>query len=360
MNTEATVEKQLQALLGNIPGFYVDSQPERLSGGLLNYVWRITGKTGSTYPSLIAKWAPPYIASNPQIELDPRRLIVEANALKAFGKDGPLSHLADDNVRLPEFVWLDKTDNILVMEDVCDCPDLAEWIQYQHESSLTLEIGKRLGQFIASLHLHSANSTEFMSMLSNPRIQNTRLEVLYRNVKWYAEKAHLPEDEKIGNIALEYGNLLQLPGKVIIMGDLWLPSIIVSGGKLRIIDWELAHYGHPSQDVGYLAAHLWMHIHRPPTQYTPDNARLILKGFFESYRNTLGENFSIIFGKDGLRESSIHFGSELLARTVGLFQSGYLYQGLEWDHPDVQFATKTAARHILNPEEENTFEILKL
>jgi hypothetical protein len=32
---------------------------------------------------------------------------------------------------------------------------------------------------------------------------------------------------------------------------------------------------------------------------------------------------------------------------------------LDWNHPDIQQAAQTAARHILNPAGEKTFEILK-
>lgn len=359
MNNETIMEKHLQNLIEKIPDFTMGSKPVRLSGGLLNYVWRISGGPGSIYSSLIAKYTPPYIASNPTIELDPGRILIEANALKVFGKGGTLAHLASDKVRLPEFVTMDTTDNILVMEDACNCPDLSEWVRSPQEQSKAYTIGTRIGEFIANVHRYSANRPKLMDQFTNPRIQYTRLDVLYRNVKLYAERAKLVNADEIGNIALEYGKLLQSPGKVIIMGDLWLPSIIVSGEELRIIDWELAHYGRPSQDIGHLAAHLWMHIQRPPTLSTPENARLILRGFLESYRTTLGEDFETIFGKEGFRESSIHFGSELLARTVGLFQPGYLYSDLEWDHPDVQFAATTAARHILNSTEEQTFEILK-
>jgi 5-methylthioribose kinase len=359
MSSETIMEERLQKLIETIPDFKMESKPVRLSGGLLNYVWRISGRHGSRYSSLIAKWAPPYIASNPNIELDPGRIIIEANALKTFGKGGTLAHIASDNVSLPKFVSFDTTDNILVMEDVCNCPDLSEWVRSPQDQSKAHIIGTQIGEFIANVHRFSANKQALMAKFSNPRIQNTRLEVQYKNVKLYAERAKLDNADEIGNIALAYGNLLQLPGKVIIMGDLWLPSIIVSGEKLRIIDWELAHYGRPSQDIGHLTAHLWMHIHKPPTPSTPENARLILSGFLESYRTTLGEDFETVFGADGLRESSIHFGSELLARTVGLFQTGYLYQDLEWDQPDIQFAVTTAARHILHPTEQQTFEILK-
>lgn len=108
-----------------------------------------------------------------------------------------------------------------------------------------------------------------------------------------------------------------------------------------------------------MVAHLWMHIHKPPTNFTADNDRLILQGFFESYRNMLGKDFERIFGEDGVKESSIHFGSEILARTVGYFQTAYLYDGLDWYHHVIQEATQTAARHILNSADEKTFEFLK-
>jgi 5-methylthioribose kinase len=357
--TDREMEIVLERMIQKNPDFQMQSKPVKLSGGLLNYVWRIRGETGSIFPSLIAKWAPPFIASNPQIQLDPGRIIIEANALKTFGKSGSLSHLTNEKIRLPEFVWMDTTHNILIMEDVCNCPDLAEWIQLSQENEKVYSIGKSIGTFIANIHKYSANQSDLGLQFLNQRIQKTRLEVLYQNVKMYAQKAHLENVDDVGNAALAYGKLLQAPGNVIIMGDLWLPSIIVSGEELRIIDWELSHYGRPSQDVGHLAAHLWMHTHRPPSKFTADNARLILQGFLESYRTTLGKDFDQIFGVDGVQESSIHFGSEILARTVGYFQTGYLYQGLDWNHPDIQQAAQTAARHILNPAGEKTFEILK-
>ncbi|PKO04011.1 MAG: hypothetical protein CVU41_19215 [Chloroflexi bacterium HGW-Chloroflexi-3] len=357
--TNQEMENILERLIQKIPDFHMQSKPVKLSGGLLNYVWRIRGGAGSKYPSLIAKWAPPFIASNPQIHLDPGRIIIETNALKTFGKTGSLSHLTNENIRLPEFVWMDTTHNILIMEDVCNCPDLAEWIQYPQENENAYSTGRRIGTFIANVHKYSANQPDLALQFLNQRIQKTRLEVLYQNVEMYAQKAHLEQADDVGKAARVYGKLLQAPGKVIIMGDLWLPSIIVSGDGLRIIDWELAHYGRPSQDIGHLVAHLWMHIHNPPSRSTADNARLILRGFLESYRTTLGKDFDRIFGADGVQESSIHFGSEILARTVGYFQTGYLYEGLAWDHPVIQQATQTAARHILNPAGETTFEILK-
>ena len=43
------------------------------------------------------------------------------------------------------------------------------------------------------------------------------------------------------------------------MGDLWPPSVLVRpGGGLVLIDWEMCTRGQRCQDVGHLAAHLWL------------------------------------------------------------------------------------------------------
>lgn len=136
---------------------------------------------------------------------------------------------------------MDTTHNLLIMEDVCNCSDFAEWVQYPQEKEKAHSIGMNLGEFIANVHRYNANQSDLAIQFLNQHIQKTRLDVLYQNVKLYAKKAQLENAEDVGNAALTYGKLLQTPGKVIIMGDLWLPSVIVSGDELRIIDWDLSH-----------------------------------------------------------------------------------------------------------------------
>ncbi len=357
-SSEEERENYLGQLANQIPGFYFDGKPDRLSGGLLNYVWRLTGSHDSRPESLIAKWAPPFIASSPENPLDPDRILIETKAMAAFSPGGVLSFLASDQIRLPQLIHLDPKHRILFMEDVCQCPDLEHWIRQPHPQADSMLIGDRLGSFIGQLHKHTARHPELALEFANHQIQQTRLDVLYKNVIHYARRAHLPAEDEMGRIAAAYGELLQQPGKSLIMGDLWLPSVIISGMNLRIIDWELAHYGRPSQDVGHLVAHLWMHIHRSQTASAAGNAQAILHSFLKAYRETLGDDFSNVFGLAGVKESGIHFGSEVLARTVGIFQDGYLYQGLHWDDPIIQEAVQFAARHILSPLELSTFDDL--
>jgi len=215
-----------------------------------------------------------------------------------------------------------------------------------------------IGNFIGRLHQFTAQQPNMQFKFNNPNIQRTRLDFQYKNVVHYAERANLPHAQKIGEVAVAYGERLQEPGKVLIMGDLWLPSIFVTINGLRIIDWELSHFGRPSQDVGHLVAHLWMYQHRYAEKSTAKTAKLILEGFLTAYRSALGDSFDEVFGLSGVRESAIHFGSEVLTRTVGNFQNGYLYEGLAWDDRLIQTAADLAARHILDPLHQTTFDAM--
>lgn len=91
-----------------------------------------------------------------------------------------------------------------------------------------------------------------------------------------------------------FGERLRTPGECLIMGDLWPRSVLVAqtcpadgnvGGEgppadgempdtvgnkspcsaspvLKIIDWEMCHWGRPAQDIAHFAAHVWMWWHQ--------------------------------------------------------------------------------------------------
>jgi hypothetical protein len=46
------------------------------------------------------------------------------------------------------------------------------------------------------------------------------------------------------------------------------------------------------------------------------------------------------------RDFQIHFGAEILARTLGNFQKNYLYDGLAPEHPVIREAAREACRWI--------------
>jgi aminoglycoside phosphotransferase (APT) family kinase protein len=348
------------ALTQRLPHFRSAGEPQRLSGGLLNYVWRVRGTATSDPRSVIVKWAPPYIASSPDVALDANRMLVEARAMVAFEPGGSLAPVGSAGARPPSSLLVDEQRHALVMEDVGQWPDLGLWLRDPAHAQPDCEaVGAALGRFIGALHLISAGRPELMKEFDNPSIQRTRFEVQYAKIQHYADRAGLPGAEELGRRAIGLGLRLQQPGICVIMGDLWPPSVLVTDGGLRIIDWELAHYGRPAQDLGHLEAHLWMHIHRAPDAGAAGRIRALHKRFQEAYRSTLGSTFDQLVGAEGVRESSVHFGCEVLARTVGAFQAGYLYDGLAPHDPLIQDAARVARLHILSPSVVNTFDVLR-
>jgi aminoglycoside phosphotransferase (APT) family kinase protein len=126
------------------------------------------------------------------------------------------------------------------------------------------------------------------------------------------------------------------------MGDLWPNSIIISVSGIRVIDWELAHFGRPLQDIGHLAAHLWMLGQRAPEAQAAVRVSACLEAFVTAYRESLGHDSSRIFGLEEARLAMVHAGCEILQRSVGNFTEQYLYAGLGRASPIVQEAVRMA------------------
>lgn len=351
-----TAANILQHLDGVLLDFEPSEMPKLLTGGLVNYVWRVNGCP----QPVVVKFAPPYAAAAPEIRLDPRRIIIEGRILSAFDSDGLLAGIANAIIRPPRLINLDEERAILVMEDIGDNTDFGAWLHQSKGQGSVREIGRMIGQFIGDLHACSFNNQKMASMFNNASIQQVRLDSQYRSIEELCLRAKLPDAATLGRRAVEFGKLLQQPGVCVVMGDLWPRSLLITKQGVRIIDWEFAHYGRPAQDIGHLAAHLWMYSHCAPNDDVANEIQATLQSFLEAYRLALGTAFSSLFGAAGVRESAIHFGSEVLVRTVGAFKNGYLYEGLALDDPKVQEAIEVSAAHLRAPESVDTFAKLRV
>lgn len=224
----------LRERLGIAPG-----PAEPLSGGLLNHVFRVQRADGG---SLIVKHAPPYVASRPELRLDPGRADFEARALAW------VSRRPDQRIRVPAL--LDVHGHTLVMEDLGPCEDLGALLR----RGKGLELLDTLGSWIGGLHADTA-----APRAQNLAVQQTRLAVQYQAVGALLEQVGAPDAAVGGARALALGERLLEPGSHFVMGDLWPASVLVDpSGQPWVIDWELSTWGHPAQDLGHLAAHLWL------------------------------------------------------------------------------------------------------
>ncbi len=323
--------------------------PRRLPGGNLNVVWRVPGANRS----LIMKYAPPYIAADPNTPLAPSRLLMEARGLEALSPGGRLADVTSPAVRVPRPVDVNETLPVLLMEDVGDVPSFDEWLRGadpvgRNEGASVL--GERLGQFFGRLHATTCTDATFADPFDNRPMQETRFAVQYRGVADMLATGGVPDAEALGARAEQLGKALLEPGRCLTMGDLWPPSVLVVEEGIRLIDWELAHYGRPLQDVAHWLAHLWMQQHRAPSDAFAEAVKAHQDAFLTTYADALGGAQAVLWDDAERRDAAVHFGAEILVRAVGPFQAGYVYEGLAPEHPAVQEAVATAARVLRSPE----------
>jgi len=347
MNSTRPDRKDLVVFAQKYVAGIVDSSPlEEIRGGRLNFVWRIQSTTGKSF---IIKHAPPYVASVPDIAFDNSRIVFEANILKAFQFRSELNQLNGFGVRPPEFLGNDNRKHLLLMEDVGSGPDLLQAVRlldYNFASS-----GSNLGAYIAQLHAHTYQSKWFAENFANLPVQQTRLQVQYNGCLEFCRRARMPDAEKIGRRCRQPGEKLNTVGKCLVMGDLWPYSILLDRKEIRLIDWELTHFGRPVQDVAHLSAHLWMMSHRASKQSQKDRIGRFRQSFIESYYKGITKQTPGLITAEDERDFQIHFGAEILARTLGSFQKNYLYDGLSSKHPVIQEATAEARKWICGADD---------
>lgn len=289
-----------------------------LSGGNLNLVWRIPGNAGS----VIVKHAPPYIASNPDIPMSNSRLLFEARALGSFMPSGPLSGVQQKFVQPPEYFGYDADAGLLLMEDITPS---VPWFEALKSGNAVISSASELGRFIGKLHIKTYENQEIEKRFNNLPVQETRYNVQYLSLAdtlsdWEDEISH-----KAAERCEELGRLLLRPGRCLLMGDLWPPSLLWSNNRIRIIDWEFAHYGRPLQDLAHFCAHCMMHqavAHASQAELYHEIWSSVITG----YKAGTGRLYEQLMNSDEKEWFAVHAGAEILARTIGAFSGSYLFK----------------------------------
>lgn len=330
-----------------IPEYTLNGSMIPIEGGLINEVWRLPASPAP----LIIKYAPPYIASAPDIPLKPVRIVFEGRCLRVLGKGGALAHVSTSACRPPRLIARDEDRHLLAMEDMGSHQPLQEWLLQPNSDPVSS--GEVLGKFIGALHLESSKRPALALKHANLPVQETRLRVQYEAIASLLTEAHIEDAEALGARAQELGKRWLLPpGKCLIMGDLWPSSILITSNGMRLIDWEFSHFGSPAQDVAHLAAHVWMLGHRKDIQVT---CSTFWVNFLKAYREQIASALKHLWPAQTCMDAALHFGAEILVRTIGGFQAGYLYDGLPHDAPAMKEAVEIAAFHLREPRQTELF-----
>lgn len=329
-------EENVYALIsGQLPQFERVGSLESLQGGNLNLVWRLRGKD----QNLIIKYAPPYIASNPEVPLNSNRIDFEARALKLYEAEGILSDVSSEQIRPPKPLLYNPDKSLLVMEDIGSAPALDVWLSTNADAT---RIGCLLGYFIGQLHKTTFNASELCEQFYNKPIQKTRNQVQYQPASDYASEiiSNQPPNFKAQTKSL--GEILLGPGKCLVMGDLWPASILIKNSNVRLIDWEFVHFGRPLQDVGHFAAHCWMQAHTASSSRIAQKWKEIWTSFWSNYQHATGGLFERLFDQEEHILVTTHIAAEILMRAAGPFKEGYVYKDVPPSDPKLEKAVNNA------------------
>jgi 5-methylthioribose kinase len=111
--------------------------------------------------------------------------------------------------------------------------------------------------------------------------------VQYQGASNILRAGNVDDAEMLGARAESMGHGLLDSGRCLTVGDLWPPSVLAVEEGLRLIDWKLAHYGRPLQDVAHFLAHLWMLRHRAPSDAGAEAVTTLRDAFLTAYDDAL-------------------------------------------------------------------------
>jgi hypothetical protein len=193
-----------------------------LSGGMVNYVYRLTHEDESTY---IIKYFPAYLAVDKSIEMSQNRYFVEKEALKLLG-DHEL--LANNRFRIPKLIYFDDQEYLLVMQDAgVESKTLFDYLKLQNYTNVSQSeemidfLARELFNFFVFLKNSGITPTTHQEPFKNEALwiklrsyliplyssEATRFN-LENELKFYIEKANeLLKSPSNGDGILVYGDL---------------------------------------------------------------------------------------------------------------------------------------------------------
>ncbi|PSR21442.1 MAG: hypothetical protein C7B45_10865 [Sulfobacillus acidophilus] len=175
-------------------------------------------------------------------QADVRRGQIERQALRVVADMIPGS--------VPCVEYYDNEGGVLVMNFVNGVMWKSELLAGRIDKS----ISKALGQFLGKVHHDTHNHLGPLSVFEDKSLfYQLRIapyfEVLYAQYP-------VPQQRAIREIV----DTLMQQGTVLVHGDFSPKNIIVSGVHLNpiVLDWEVAHLGHPAFDLAFMMHHLWL------------------------------------------------------------------------------------------------------
>jgi 5-methylthioribose kinase len=274
-----------------------------LGGGVSNLVLCVT----TAERKLVLKQSRPQLRTRDAWFSDLDRAWREMEVMQALGPLLP-------PLTVPEVLFSDRENYAFVIGHAPE--PFRVWKEALLAGDVVEGMGQRAGQVLARMHQASAGNNELRERFANLRVyEQLRIEPFYRTVQ-----RRVPEVARAIEPIVERMYFVK---EGICHGDYTPKNMLVHAQGFTLVDYETAHYGDPTMDVGLFLAHLVLKAFRRPVHaylYLPE-----VLAFLDAY---LGEDR--LWAEDERIGWGIeHLAVCLLARIDGTSPVDYLPEELK-------------------------------
>jgi 5-methylthioribose kinase len=239
-----------------------------LSGGVSATVVAVRGPGAA----LVVKQALPQLRVADEWLAPPRRAVTEAGAMRLCAALTPGA--------VPEVLASVPEDHVLVLELVEGRPNWqAEIADGRTHTAAAAWAGETLG----SWHARTAGDAGVAAIYDDHEaFAQLRLDPFHATVM-----VRRPEVASLIAPRLEE---LTAARRCLVHGDYAMKNMLVSGGGYTVLDFEVAHYGHPVFDLGFFLSFAVLSAVRWPA--VAADMRALADGFLEAYTSVTGHDFA--------------------------------------------------------------------
>ncbi len=271
---------------------------EVLSGGVSNQVIRITADDGL----YVLKQSRPQLRVKDAWFSDTSRIYRELEVMQA------LEPLLPAGV-VPKVLHADYEQFAYLMTHA---PLEAEpWKSRLLAGEINADMGMLAGRILGEIHEASATHADrFRAFADHEVYVQLRVDPFYRRVM-----------ERCPDVAVHVGRIVDEMLSVkesLCHGDYTPKNMLVHAGGMTLVDYETAHFGDPTMDLGLFLAHIVLKAFRSPAQY--EQHERLMRAFWSGYAEAV--RFRPLVELEW--RSAQHLGVCLLARIDGTSPVDYL------------------------------------
>ena len=256
-----------------------------LTGGLLNAAVRASftppvdltrfGHPQSV-PSVVLKYAPPYMVSEPWVPLNTIRQDIEARALVLLDPDSesalPVSSLFTKypNVKTPRLIHHDYEERVLIMTDLgSSVVTIDDWLTQEKPAPLpedveriAKDLGRFLGEFVIATSKPSLELLSLRKLPSNSALIHQFDGYVENNLKVVLQG--VPDVDILIKQVVDAAKDSKNTDSCLGMVDIWRKNIVIDSDKnICLLDWEQFGWSNASCEMSLLGVcsfYLFYHL----------------------------------------------------------------------------------------------------